>query len=123
MRVPTVTMPARYSARMPATSGGVSRTALPSMRTTSATESTCSPVGPLARRSTMMRVLEVGSWGARWNRVRLSMTGMMRPRRLMTPRMKLGLPGTGVTSLRCVISCTRSMSRPNSTPSRVKVTS
>ena len=122
-RWPTVTMPARYSDRIPATSGGVSRMARSSRRTTSDTASTRRPVGPAPSRRTMIRVRTVAAWGSRLKRRRLSRTGTMRPRRLITPSTNRGLPGTGVISTWWVISCTRSMSMPNSTPSSVKVTS
>ena len=50
-----------------------------------------------------------------------STTGMMRPRRLITPLTKPGARGTGVISLTRMISCTRRTSTPYSSPARKKV--
>lgn len=55
---------------------------------------------------TTMRVLLSCSRTGMLKRVRMLMTGMTLPRRLMTPSMKAGARGTMVICIRRMISCT-----------------
>jgi len=62
--------------------------------------------------ATTIRVSLVGSTSGIPNRARRSTTGMIRPRRLITPFTKLGARGTGVIGWCRMISKTPAMSRP-----------
>src|SRR5215471_4538019 len=91
----------------------------PETFSTSDTESTTTPIMPRCVTSTtMMQVWSVFSRASNPNFSRRSITGITRPRRLMTPRTWLGICGTCVMSIALMISRTFSTGRPySSTPS------
>ncbi len=114
--------PCKNSAFKPAMLRGASSIWEPSIRNTSVTESTSSPATVPAISTTMILLSRSISLASTLKRLRRSNTGIISPRKLMTPRMNSGVWGRRVISLGLMISFTWLISMPNSSVASVNTT-